>query len=240
MLLFPADDQGRALLQRLGRSDWQRVNDLARLVLQEVCSDGWMFGSHWQATAARLCRQLADLPPRWRYDALTVTRVDDSTAPELDLLFAGVSYANREFDSVQLRWRPAGGASAGPSLRWLRPDSPTALPLGSWPTTASGDLAASLSLPVGREGSARDKRQRWAALTLADRDLLLALLEAVPAAAERAPLDALPAGLTPASLHHEASSLNAEARQLVNALKLRGVARRLLRRDAPKGGEVGR
>lgn len=240
MLLVPTDEQGQALLRSLGRSDWQRVNDVARLILDQVCKDGWAFGSHWQATAARLCRQLADLPPRWRCDELVVSRPEGGAAAELDVVFGGVSYANRGFDAVRLRWRLAEGAADGPSLRWLRPDIAGDLPLGGWPTDERGDLAPAMALPVGSDGSVRVKRQRWAAMTAADRDLVLALLEALPAAADRAPAEALPPGITPASLRREASSLQEESRRLVTALKLRGVARRLLRRDSPVAGGVGR
>jgi len=231
MLLLPMDEQGRALLQGLDGTDWQRVNDVAQLIRQHVCSDHWMLGSRWQATAARLCRQLADLPVRWRFGDLAVTRVDDGDVPELELRFGNMSHADRLLDSVQLRWRMSGGPDRNsmPPLRWLRPERVETVALGGWPTDERGDLAASMPLPVGRGGDASGRRQRWGAMSPADRELTLAVLDALGAAADCAPEGELPRGVTRAVLRHDAAELHKDARRALTTLRLRGAARGLLR-----------
>jgi hypothetical protein len=239
MLLIPADDPGQALLRRMGSTDWRRVEDLSRLICRHVCSDDWALGAHWQATAARLCRQLADLPARWRYDDLLVSRDEPDGPPALDLHFVGATFGERRLDDVRLRWRlpDAERRPAGGSLHWRAPERAQALALGTWPTDADGNLADAFELPVG-DGSPSGRRQRWARLSPVERELILALLDALPAAAERALELQLPQGLDPAALRRCALGWHKEARRDVLALRLRGAARRLLRRDPPGPGHA--
>jgi hypothetical protein len=239
MLLIPADDAGQALLRRMGSTDWRCVEDLARLICQHVCSDDWALGAHWQATAARLCRQLADLPARWRYDDLLVGRDEPGGPTALDLHFVGASFGERRLDDVRLRWRlpDAERRQAGGSLHWLVPERAEALALGTWPAGADGNLADSFALPVG-DGGVRDRRRRWAQLSPAERELILALLDALPAAAERALESQLPQGMAAATLRRCALDWHKDARRDVLALRLRGAARRLLRRDPPGPGHA--
>lgn len=231
MLLVPSDDQGRVRLQRLGASDWQRVLQAARSIRDLVCRDDWELGAHWQATAARLCRQLADLPPRWRYDALDVGPAGGAGAPALELCFGNASYGERLLGDVRLRWQLAPAAAAGASasaLHWLRPERPQRLALGGWPVDEPGTLQPSFALPVGGNPDARARRRQWEQMPAADRELILAMLDALPGAADRAPADRLPAGSSPAALRLQAAEWHKAARRAVIGLRLRGTARSLL------------
>lgn len=235
MLLVPSDDQGRARLQHLGASDWQRVLQAARSIRELVCRDDWELGAHWQATAARLCRQLADLPPRWRYDALDVGPAGAAGAPTLELCFGNASYGERLLGDVRLRWQLAPAAAAGASasaLHWLRPERPQRLALGGWPVDEAGTLQPSFALPVGGDPDARARRRQWEQMPAADRELILAMLDALPGAADRVPADRLPAGSSPAALRRQAAEWHKAARRAVIGLRLRGTARSLLGRTS--------
>jgi hypothetical protein len=232
MALIPSDSQSRRLLERMGTADWQLINHLAQSIQHYLGSEGSDLGLRWQVTAARLCRQLIDLPPRLRYDRLELARVQSDDAAQLEILFGRASYGDRLLDQVRLRWAAngQGGKVDGPALHWLRPEDPTNVPLAAWPPGDDGQLAAAFGLPVGRGGNAARKRQQWRALSAADQALLLAVLDALPGAAERTPDSALPAGTNQGALVRDAVALHKQGRRAVVVLRLREFVRRIARR----------
>lgn len=232
MTLMPSDRQGRLLLERMGTADWQLVNHLAQSIQRFLGDEGSHLGMRWQVTAARLCRQLVDMPPRLRYDRMQISRVDGEDGPQLDLIFGRASFGDRLLDQVQLRWRAfaSGGKADTAPLRWLHTDDPTNVPLASWPVGDDGQFAAAFSLPVGRGSDATQKRQQWGALSTSDRALVLAVLDALPGAAERTPDSAMTVGADQGRLAREAVALHKDGRRAVAMLQVRGVLRRVLRR----------
>ncbi len=232
MALVPSDRQSRLLLERMGTADWQLVNHLAQAIQRYLGGEGSHLGARWQVAAARLCRQLIDMPPRLRYDRLQLGRVEIEGGLQLEIDFGRASYGDRLLDQVQLRWQAAGSAGKAdtPSLRWLRPEDLANVPLASWPVGENGLLAAAFTLPVGGGGDARHKRQQWEALSAGDRALVLAVLDGLPGAAERTPDSTMPGGANSATLVREAVALHKEGRRAVAVLQLRDLVRRVVRR----------
>jgi hypothetical protein len=232
MALIPSDPLGRSLLERMGTADWQLVNHLAQLVQRYLAGEESHLGVRWQTACARLCRQLADMPARLRYDRLQLSLVENDGVPELDVLFGRTSYGERVLDQVHLRWQvpDGGGTATRPPLRWLRPADPTNVPLSVWPIGEDGLLASAFALPVGHGTDARPLRQQWDALSTMDRDLLLAMLDALPGAADRTPDAALPPGASRSVLTREAAAMHKDARRTMAMLHLRDIARRFVRR----------
>lgn len=232
MALIPSDHQSRLLLQRLGTADWQLVNHLAQAIQRFLGGEGSHLGARWQVAAARLCRQLSDMPPRLRYDRLQLGRVEIDGGLPLELNFGRASYGDRLLDQVRLRWQAAGsgGKADTPSLRWLRPEDPASLPLAAWPVGEDGLLAAAFTLPVGDGSDTRHKRQQWESLSAGDRALVLAVLDGLPGAAERTPESAMAGGANHATLVREAVALHKEGRRAVALLGLRDLVRRVVRR----------
>jgi hypothetical protein len=231
MTLMPADPTTRPLLQRMGTADWQLVNQLTAVIHRHVLEDGWHLDTRWRDTASRLCRQLADMPARLRYDAVNVHRVG-SDGDELEVLFGRSSFGDRALGDVRLQWRPGSSTEAADkaALRWLRPESAGILPLSAWPVDKDGRLTASYDLPVGNGLGARGKLQLWRAMCAADRELVLAVLDALPGATEHMSDAALPGGLARAALVATAQALHRDARRTLAALQLRGALRRMARR----------
>lgn len=232
MALVPSDRQSRLLLQRLGTADWQLVNQLALAIQRYLGEEGSHLGARWQVAAARLCRQLIDMPPRLRYDRLQLGRVEIDGGLQLEVDFGRASYGDRLLDQVQLRWQVTGSAGKADtsSLRWLRPEDLANVPLAAWPVGENGLLAAAFTLPVGGGSDTRHKRQQWEALSAGDRALVLAVLDGLPGAAERTPDSAMPGGANRATLVREAVTLHKEGRRAVALLGLRDLVRRVVRR----------
>jgi hypothetical protein len=224
MLLVPGDSLGRQRLERLGARDWQTVLGLARLLQATVEQAGASLAAHWPVVASRLLVQLQSLRPRLRYDQLDVeldTEHQDQS-PQLTLRLEGLSYGERTLNPVQIRWRPR---AARHRLVWqLDGEGVSDAPLATWPTRSDGSLETELALPVG-PGFGRLQRMRWwATLPAVDRDLLLALLDALPAAVQRLdgapPAKALPAGLNSAALLNAAHGMRTDAKRSVTAGRL--------------------
>lgn len=213
MLIVPGDTTGCAALSRFGRTDWQVVAGLAGLVLRGTLEGE---SARWSGVARRLCRELAAMPTRLRYDELEVGL--DGQA--IQARFGNVMFGALEWPSLTVQWTPVGASGR---LEILSGTADNFLPLAHWPTD-TGVAADRWRLPVGAGVSARDKRHAWAALPEADRSLLLALLDALPAAEGRGP-GAESARLATASRH-----LLRESRGLLKNLDRRRLLRRLLGR----------
>ena len=222
MLIIPTDVSGPAALTPLPASDWAFLRSLANLLLLAVEEPDFGLRPAWRQVAARLSMQLDSVPPRLRYDALDVHVGDDGRCL---VHMVGVSWGTRSLPDLALRWRPAG--AQGPdltrcALAWVLPGDPDAPPpLTLWPEAEDGSLQPAWALAVGPGFDAAARRRWWAAQPAADRELLLAVLDALPAAADAAGQPAW---------RGAARALHVDARKTLRALRLRALVRRLRRR----------
>lgn len=212
MLFVPNDEAGTQALLRLGSSDWSRLRHLAVLISCHLQHSGAPTG--WCHTAQRLVVQLQGLPARLRYDEVRVARATDDPQ-SIHISFEDCTHGNRVLGKVRLQWDPQQGR-----LCWRRGG---AAPLVSWPVGADGLLADQFTLPV-------DDTTAWRACPMADRELMLALLDAMPGAVAQAPDSAATAGFSQARLAAAAAQLHRRARRVEQVRTWRSLLRRLLRR----------
>lgn len=198
MLIVPSDTAGRACLQALPTSDWDALLALVHHLSEELAQAPATMDTGWPGVASRLARQLTELPPRLRYDRLLVSR----DADKFEIRFEHVMFGARRLDELRLQWQPG----AEQPLAVLAPAGAAGLPpLDQWPNDEDKRKPA-VTVPVGKLGFL-DKRRQWTRLSEVDRGLLLALLDALPAAAD--------AGLAGGGFADEqAGRLRAEARRL--------------------------
>jgi hypothetical protein len=225
VLLVPEDKEGQRRLQRLGTTDWRSVLQLAHQARRPLKHSAWAVGPAWHDIAARLCRQLAELPARLRYDSLDVIAVEQDV---LELVFAHAQFGELPIGTLRLRWRFEGRTR---ELRWLRPDD-QGLPLAQWPIDDSGRAAESWSLPVGSSFGAASRRKAWAALGAAQCSLLLAILDALPAVARADIGSAEVPARARTRAADEARALHRDALKTMRSLSWRRVARRWAGRAA--------
>jgi hypothetical protein len=232
LLLVPSDEPGRKRLEGMGTADWLAVTGIASLLQDTVSDAAATLPAHWPVVAARLVRQLQALPPRLRYDTLQTVRAalpGDGAEPCFDATFGGVRFGTQDLQRLHLRWRPRSGPAA-PALEWLLDADAAQPPLADWPVNGDATLLAALALPVGPALSRAQQRAWWARWSAADQALLLAVLDALPAAARRLPDEALPAGMTHDALATLASRSHHEARRALTGLHLRQTAGSVVRR----------
>jgi hypothetical protein len=218
MLVMPGDAASVPLLGALGARDWILVNTVAAQIDKALRVDP-AAAPRWRAVSRRLRQGLDALPHPLRYDRVQAAPLAKGAG--LKLRFDGVECGGRVFSGLDLCYRPQG---AGGVLELLaRPDAPEGPPLDGWPVGDDGSLAASMAFTVGTAGARAARRQQWAGLLPADRELLLALLAALPGATAQAGAAAavpLP-GLHAQALHDlQPSAL----RRLARALRGRGPA----------------
>lgn len=178
MLIVPSDTAGKALLRRLPTSDWRALLRLANDLAGQLSALSTTECSAWPAVARQLACQLAEQPPRLRYDQLDV----EADERGYRIRFGNPTFGERRFPQLLLRWRQDDALP----LALLAPDE-EAVPaaLDRWPRAGDGRRAGSFALPVGRLGPwARWKH--WARLTPMDSGLLLGLLDALPAVIQAA------------------------------------------------------
>jgi chemotaxis protein histidine kinase CheA len=234
MLLIPEDEQGTQTLQRLPSSDWTFVNQVVAGILTKLAQQTDGPSAHWQAVAGKLQLLLAQLPARLRYDALSVDAVDDE-AQVVAVQMNQVVFGSRFTNALTLHWRPGAGFSredGATALMLVRPSGATsAVPLFSgWPLHPQGGWTHRWTVPVGQGLTGQRLRSQWAEIGPSDRDLLLALLDALPAAA--AHLGRVPgmSAWTEPVATREAQLLFKQARNAIRALRFRSALRRLVRR----------
>lgn len=222
MLIVPSDAAGVRALEPLPSADWAFVRGLAELLCLATAEPDFEVPGHWRQLARRLLTQLDRLPRRLRYDRLDVHPPAGDGA--VDVVLDGVTYGPEALPPVTLRWR-AGGRGGTPAqgvLAWCRPEDPDAAPpLALWPELPDGNPAPALVFPLGAGFSAEARRRWWSAHPDADRQLLLSLLDTLPAAAEAAGQPAW---------RVEAESLRNQAQSTLRSLRLRRLAGRLRRR----------
>lgn len=182
LLLVPADAPAAQRLQSMGRGDWElllQLVDATVAVLEHMQSET---ARRWQVVAERLRRQLAALPARLRYDRIEAAPAADAPGA-IDASFAPVSFGSREMAELRLRWwpRPADGGA----LELLLGADAATPPLAHWPVEADGRWAPLWRLPLG-ELARSEREHAWRALGAEDRALLLGVLDALPAVAQRA------------------------------------------------------
>jgi colicin import membrane protein len=236
MLLIPQDLQGASTVQRLPSNDWLFVNQLARGLADFLANQAGADVAHWQAVAAKLVVQLAQVAPRLRYDGLVVAPAD-VTAPAgtITVTFSHVIFGQQVLNQLALQWQPGGvydesGGQTALALLLPGAGAPEAPPFAGWPLLADGGWARRWVLPVGRGLSNRTLRSRWAAMSTSDRDFLLALLDALPATAPQLGAMNNEIAWTGADALRDARALFKQARAAVRAIQLRRGLRRLVRR----------
>jgi hypothetical protein len=178
LLLVPADDKGRALLQAMPTSDWDLTSALVEALLRWLPAQ--TLDARWQALARRLLVQLSEQAPRLRYDGLDV-QLNAETPSAIDIRMSTVLFGARRWSELRLRWHPGGMVPVelqGPI------DPAEAPPLKNWPLDPKGIPQASWPLPLRRGSNVREQRQLWQQLDPTDAALLLALLDALPGAAQ--------------------------------------------------------
>jgi hypothetical protein len=180
MLIVPGDDPAREMLARLGASDWRIVCDLAGLMRRGAVESDVDRG-HWSDVAGRLCRQLACLPVRWRYDGVELA----SEASYLVVRFKAGTFGAVALEHLDVR------IEAGGEVAFLNPGPGRELAVSCWPVDASEGPAAAWRLPLGQVVPVAGRRSTWAAMPAPDRALVLGVLSALPGA-----LAGLPGGST--------------------------------------------
>jgi phage shock protein A len=223
MLIVPTDDAGRWLLEGLGTSDWRTVSGCASVLVRHLRRTEGDLAERWSIVASRLQAQIDLMAPRFRYDEVNA----QPEPPDLGCLsirFAEASFGTRSLGAVSLRWRPASS-----DLRWLAHEGDANVPLASWPADEEGLLRRELLLPVGRLVPAGAKREWWSRMPASDRELMLGVLDALPAAAQHLrEIQPTDDGAQATTLR-AAVALQRDARRILLGLRLRGAARRLLR-----------
>jgi hypothetical protein len=229
MTLVPSDAAAQRTLQSLAPGDWRFIVELVALLRHRLAdAAAHPEAARWRTVAARLQRQLADLPPRLRYSQVGVTtEVTDGRQPRLAVRFSDVIFGLEARDDLLLTWQP--GAAQAP-LRLAVGGSDSVPPLAGWPTDPDGQPALEWAVPVGPGMVAVEKRRRWAALSTADRALVLALLDALPACADATADAALPPGLEREALRSAARELYRDALRSRRQARWRSALRATLRR----------
>jgi hypothetical protein len=209
----PGRAEDRHRLQFLGAADWRVVVGIASLLRVEIEARRAAIPQRWHIVAAQLCRQLEELPARFRYDAIEVALLDGSSGESgLNVSFVNSSFGALPLATVRLQWSPTG-------LRWLLDPEVDGLPLASWPMSADGAPTAQLQLPVG-SAVVDSKSRRWQQLTDQDCNLVLALLDALPAFGAMAHQLGVDFG-GQARLRRSARSFAREAHRAVFGIRLR-------------------
>lgn len=222
MLIVPSDAAGPRALEPLPAADWAFLRRLSALLIVAAEEPGLGLRPVWRQIAQRLCLHFDSLPPRLRYDSMHVDVQGDGSCM---VRLAGATWGGLALADVRLRWRPDGGQGADPAacaLAWLLPEDPDTPPLLTlWPEADDGSLQPAWPLAVGAGFDAGARRRWWNMQPDADRALLLAVLDALPAAADAAQQPGWRAA---------AAELHAQARRTLRALRLRATLRRLRRR----------
>lgn len=168
VLLVPHDTDAQRRLAHFASADWSLILLCAAAV--ELALAGSPAHAAWADCATRVRRALEALPERWRYNAL---KVEATGSGGVSMRFEGVLWQLQHWPALAVDWRPAAGAAL-----WLRCAADAVPLLMSWPRDTLGRPVPELQVPV-QGGDART----WAQLPAADREVLVALLDALPAVA---------------------------------------------------------
>ena len=238
MLLIPAAPVARELLSRMGAADWGLVLDVVGRLERELRDGDTALRERWLAVAQRLLVELRHMPDRYRYDAVSVRPLQAEDAPAVVVTFQNVFAGDRTLEQVRLHWwmRDAPAADGLQASVVLLGDPGSAAPplLDGWPVDESGHWSEKFAVPVGPQVDNGVKRRHWAGFSLRDRDILLALLDALSAVA-RVIADAdVPARVTRTGLEAAARGLLRDARRSALGSPARRLAQALRRRLADR------
>jgi hypothetical protein len=174
------------------------------------------------------------LPARLRYSELTLSSLGDPAGSgQLEVRFGDVVFGPFECESLRLKWQPGASHGSDPRrapLLLIGSGNNGLQPLAGWPLDADGRPAEHLVLPVGPGMADTEKRRRWAEWSVGDRDLVLALLDALPACAQHADPASLPSGPTRPALEAAARALFVDACRSKRQTRVRHAVRSVLRR----------
>lgn len=228
MLLVPEDLPARKTLARLGTHDWRLVCGVLTALDEALAlpeAEPLLF---WRGVLRRLQAQIDDQPVRLRYDSLDLAA---ETSQTLRLDYRRTLFGERLYPGLSLRWTPGARGSAGgqPPTLLLGELGDAGPPLSAWPMDAQGHPQGEWRLPLDPATPSAERQARWRQLPARDRELLLALLDALPAAAERlAEAQLLPPGHDRDSLKAAAAHWLPEARRALDPVfPLRRAARKL-------------
>jgi len=222
MTLLPSEERGESLLRRMATSDWQVIRGLVNAVWLELSRDEAGSLTRWRAVAGRLNCQLDALPPRLRYDAMSVR---PASAQALDVSLLNALFGDKSLGDMNLRWWPSrSGEQAG--LTALAPADGAEPPLASWPSQPDGLLRPEYALPVGSCWSPA----AWLALPERDKAILLSVLDGLSGVAGHMSPDAPLTEWTIDATAEAARQLNRATRRSERVLQLRRTVSRLWRR----------
>jgi hypothetical protein len=221
VLLVPDDDDGARRLDALGTGDRRFVEALVARIEAALLQDTAR-AARWLPVAVRLRERLVRQPDRWRYDRLRAEPQDGGYR----LVFDHVECGRYRARALSMHWRPRPGAGAALTLHAPAElgDAPL---LAAWPLGEDGRWRADWPLPVQDGRPVAEQRARWQALPVSDRQLLLALLAALPGVAGLQPP---PPGLDAGALASAHGLLRA-AQRLQHGPRWRRVLRALRGRD---------
>ncbi len=234
-LLIPGDRHSARLWQHLGAGDWRFLMTLVLTLdasLLDAATARRELGP-WHTVVRQLRMQLWNIAPRLRYDAVEVfgeQAADGQVCVRME--FRGAVYGWNELGTVTLWWRADSDYDENPELTTvacsaLGSDGRPGPLWSAWPRTPDGQWAAKASLPVGPRMDAATRRQLWASLPAPDRQLMLSLLDAMPAARDATGVTVPP---QTATIGQAARLLHKQARRTMLQLELRRVARGLMKR----------
>jgi len=224
MLLIPEDRATHPHFKRMPTADFTLVEALAHLLEDTLKHDSTGLSPRWKTLAWRLRGALAAMPVRLRYDGLTVAPASGAVGA-FDATFGQASFGARRFKGLRLRWSPAGPPGTSP-VALLVPSDDDGLPVAVWSVTEQGALAPEWALPI-QDAPAADLRRAWGAVDFGDRQLLLALLDALPAVVGQVTDTALPPGLGRSELATAAAQPLRRARRALGLSRLGSVLRAL-------------
>jgi hypothetical protein len=184
MLFVPDDPASRERLVGLGTGDWRFVHGLALAIDRHLQTSSPAVAPRWAVIAKRLVKRFEGLPASFRFDAIDVSSQQPQSGA-LRITFREVSFGQQEAASLPLIWRAnAGDAPDGIELLALEEfgGNPT---LQGWPVEDDGTWSAHWKLPI-TGASERQRAEAWAKMTRDDKDMLLGVLAALPAAVRRA------------------------------------------------------
>ncbi len=181
MLLVPNDAAGAGLLDRLPRTDHHRLTRMLANV--ERALEDAPAHAHWLALARRLRVEILERDARFRYDDIRISPVKDEPTM-LEVEFHAVEFGARQWSKLRVRWQPGDANPMELRLSDVPGDMP---PLKGWTGLSDdGALPQSWLVPLADVVGGSARLDAWRRLEPADRQLLVALLDAMPAASLQA------------------------------------------------------
>lgn len=181
MLLVPNDAAGAQLLDQLPRTDHHRLVRILENVQRAL--EASQTHARWIAVVRRLRVEVLERSDRLRYDDLQVRPVDDAPSV-LNVEFLAVEFGARQWSKLNVWWQPGDARPLSLRLSDIPGDMP---PLKGWMSLSTADEPLqSWPVPLADAPGGSSGLTDWRRLDAADRELLAALLDAMPAASLQA------------------------------------------------------